>query len=182
MKSSQGRKKPHAKTVAWSNHMAGHFRAILQTGKQQIYKVSRLCLGDYQFKQEEFESVGKIITSVLTNCDDMLVLGTNWKTRHSKVSKESCTSSHQITKWTRACDKCFARLISCIHHTSEFEQYCHVENTAQQCRLGLFQYSDFAGDFEDSKFTSGGTLCICGSHTFVPISWMCKKQTSVSHS
>ena len=29
---------------------------------------------------------------------------------------------------------------------------------------------------------SGGTLCIFGSHTFVPISWMCKKQTSVSHS
>ena len=27
-----------------------------------------------------------------------------------------------------------------------------------------------------------GTLCIFGSHTFVPISWMCKKQTSVSHS
>ena len=25
-------------------------------------------------------------------------------------------------------------------------------------------------------------LCIFGSHTFVPISWMCKKQTSVSHS
>ena len=27
-----------------------------------------------------------------------------------------------------------------------------------------------------------GTLCVFGSHTFVPISWMCKKQTSVSHS
>ena len=26
------------------------------------------------------------------------------------------------------------------------------------------------------------TLCIFGSHTYVPISWMCKKQTSVSHS
>ena len=25
-------------------------------------------------------------------------------------------------------------------------------------------------------------LCIFGSHTFVPISWMCKKQTAVSHS
>ena len=36
--------------------------------------------------------------------------------------------------------------------------------------------------FEDSKSTSGGTLCVFGSHTFVPISWMCKKQTSVSHS
>ena len=55
-------------------------------------------------------------------------------------------------------------------------------NTAQQCRLGLFQDSDFAGDLEDSKSTSGGTLCVFGSHTFVPISWMCKKQTAVSHS
>ena len=55
-------------------------------------------------------------------------------------------------------------------------------NTAKQCRLGLFQDSDFAGDLEDSKSTSGGTLCVFGSHTFVPISWMCKKQTSVSHS
>ena len=25
-------------------------------------------------------------------------------------------------------------------------------------------------------------MCIVGSHTFVPISWMCEKQTSVSHS
>ena len=55
-------------------------------------------------------------------------------------------------------------------------------NTAKQCRLVLFQDSDFAGDLEDSKSTSGGTLCVFGSHTFVPISWMCKKQTSVSHS
>ena len=55
-------------------------------------------------------------------------------------------------------------------------------NTAKQCRLGLFQDSDFAGDLEDSKSTSGRTLCIFGSHTFLPISWMCKKQTSVSHS
>ena len=55
-------------------------------------------------------------------------------------------------------------------------------NTAKQCRLGLFQDSDFAGDLEDAKSTSGGTLCVFGSHTFVPISWMCKKQTAVSHS
>ena len=46
----------------------------------------------------------------------------------------------------------------------------------------MFQDSDFAGDLEDSKSTSGGTLCVFGSHTFVPTSWMCKKQTAVSHS
>ena len=45
-----------------------------------------------------------------------------------------------------------------------------------------FQDSVFAGDLEDSKSPSGGTFCVFGSHTFVPISWMCKKQTSVSHS
>ena len=55
-------------------------------------------------------------------------------------------------------------------------------NVALHCRLRLFQDSDFAGDIEDSKSTSGGVLCIFGSRTFVPISWMCKKQTSVSHS
>ena len=44
------------------------------------------------------------------------------------------------------------------------------------------QDSDFAGDLEDSKSTSGGTLCVFESHTFVSKSWMCKKQTSVSHS
>ena len=55
-------------------------------------------------------------------------------------------------------------------------------NTAKQCRLGLYQDSGFAGDLEDSKSTSGGTLCIFGSHTFVPKNWMCKKQTAVSHS
>ena len=32
------------------------------------------------------------------------------------------------------------------------------------------------------KSTSGGTLCVFGSHTFFPISWICKKQTAVSHS
>ena len=41
--------------------------------------------------------------------------------------------------------------------------------TAQHCRLGLFQDSDFAGDLEDSKSTSDGILCIFGSRTFVPV-------------
>ena len=90
--------------------------------------------------------------------------------------------ARSITKWNKACDKRLNRLISYIHHTCEYKQYCNVGNVAKQCRPGLFQDSDFAGDLEDSKSTSGGALCASGSHTFVPISWMCKKQTSVSHS
>ena len=113
---------------------------------------------------------------MLSNCSEMLILGTNWTTW--SVNK----LGRSITKWTKACDKHLNRLISYIHQTCEYKQYCHVGNTAEQCRLGLFQDSDFAGDLEDSKSTSGRTLCIFGSHTFVPISWMCKKQTAVSHS
>ena len=90
--------------------------------------------------------------------------------------------ARSVTKWTHACDKRLARLISYIHHTNDYRQYCHVGNTAQHCRLGLFQDSDFAGDLEDSKSTSGGVLCILGSRTFVPVSWTCKKQASFSHS
>ena len=90
--------------------------------------------------------------------------------------------ARSITKWTKACDKRLNRLISYIHHTCEYKQYCYVGDTAKQCRPGLSQDSDFAGDLEDSKSTPGGTLCIFGSHTFVPIGWMCTKQTSVSHS
>ena len=90
--------------------------------------------------------------------------------------------ARSITKWTKACDKRLSRLISYIHHTREYKQYCHVGNNAKQCRLILFRDSAFVGDLEDSKSRSGGTLCIFESYTFVPISWMCKKQTSVSHS
>ena len=54
--------------------------------KEQLYKVSSPCLDDHQFKKEELESVGEIVRSLLTNCLDVLVLGTNWTTRHSARS------------------------------------------------------------------------------------------------
>ena len=68
-------------------------------------------------------------------------------------------------------------------HSSRVNTYNIVvwETQHNKCRLGLFLDSDFSRDLEGSKSTSGGVLRIFGSHTFVPISWMCKKQTSVSH-
>ena len=87
-----------------------------------------------------------------------------------------------VTKLTRACDKRLTRLISCILLISDFWQYYHMDNTTQYCRLTSFQDSDFADDLTDSKSISGGILCIFGNRIFVPISWMCKKQTSASHS
>ena len=120
--------------------------------------------------------MSKVCSQIVLNCFFLARIGRP----HILWSVNKLARS--ITKWTKACDKRLNRLLSCIHHTCEYKQYCCVGNTAKQCRLGLFQDSDFSGHLEDSKSTSGGTLCVFGSHTFVPISWMCKKQTSVSHS
>ena len=77
--------------------------------------------------------------------------------------------ARSITKWTGACGRRLARLISYIHHTSDHRQYCHVVNTAQHCRWGLFQDSDFAGDLEGSKSTSRGILCILEVEHLFPL-------------
>ena len=36
--------------------------------------------------------------------------------------------------------------------------------------------------FSDPISTSGGLSCFFGSHSFIPLCWMCQKQTSVLHS
>ena len=130
-------------------------------------------------KKKKLKSVGK-----LSKVSSQIVLKFLYLARIGRLDILWSVSklARSIPKWTKVCDKRLSRLISYIHHTCEYKQYCHVGNTARQCRWGLFQDSDFAGGLEDSKSTSGGTLCVFGSHTFVPISWMCNKQTSVSHS
>ena len=170
----------------WSYDMEGHAKKCVERycelankTTQQLYKVSTPCVDDHHFKEEELKSVGELSQV----CSQFVLKCLYW----ARIGRPDILWSvnklaRSITKWIKACDKRLNRLISYIHHTCEYKQYCHVGNTAKQCRLGLFQDSDFAGDLEDSKSTSGGTLCISGSHTFVPISWMCKKQTAVSHS
>ena len=146
---------------------------------QQLYKVSTPCIDGHHLKEEELTSVGelsKVCSQIVLKCLFLARIG------RPDILWSVNKLARAVTKRTRSCDRRLARLISYIHHTSEYKQHCHVGNTAQQCRLGLFQDSGFAGDFEDSKSTSGGILCIFGSHTFVPLSSMCKKQTSVLHS
>ena len=161
--------------------MAGHAKKCVERycelanrTTQQLYKASTPCIDDHHFKEEE----KRIVTCMLSTCSEMLILA---RIGRLDILWSVNKLARSITKWTKACDKRPSRLISYIHHTGEYKQHCHVGNTAKQCRLGLFQDSDFAGDLEDSKSTSGRTLCIFGSHTFVPIIWLCKKQTSVSH-
>ena len=171
---------------SWSYDMEGHAKKCVERycelankTTQQLYKVSTPCIDDHHGKKEELKSVvelSKVYSQIVLKCLYLARIG------RLDILWSVNKFARSITTWTKARDKRFSRLISYIHHTCEYKQCCHVGNTAKQCRLELFQDSDFARDLEDSKSTSGGTLCVFGSRTFVPISWMCKKQTSVSHS
>ena len=161
---------------SWSYDMEGHAKKCVERycelankTTQQLYKVSTPCIDDHHFKEEEMKSVGElshVCSQIAPKCLYLARIG------RPDILWSVNKLARSITKWTKACDKRLNRLISYIHHTCEYRQYCHVGNTAKHCRL----------DLEGSKSTSGRTLCIFGSHTFVPISWMCKKQTAVSHS
>ena len=78
------------------------------------------------------------------------------------------TLAKAATKWTKACDTRLAKLISHIGFTRHHRPDCFVGDIVSQLR--------------DSKSTSEGVMCVFGPHTFVPMSWMCKKRIAVSHS
>ena len=159
----------------WNDIVSWRTKRLNNSSKYQLLALTTIIY----FKEEELKSVGdlsKVCSRIVLKCLYFALVG------RSDILWSVNKLARSITKWTEACDKRLSRLISYIHHTCEYKQYCHLGNTAKQCRLGLFQDSHFAGDLEDSKSTSGGTLCVFGSPAFVPISWMCKKQTSVSYS
>ena len=106
-------------------------------------------------KKEETKSVGElshVCSHIVLKCLYLARIG------RPDILWSVNKLARSITKWTKACDKRLNRWISYIHHACEYKQYCHVGNTAKQCRLGLFQDSDFAGDLEDSKSTSGRNI------------------------
>ena len=102
----------------------------------------------------------RLVKSLLSYCSKMFVFGTHLLTRNSIVCGQTCTCYHwvdpnNIVMWE-------------TQHNDADKDY--------------FRSLILLEIYKTHKSTSGGLLCIFGSHTFVPISWMCKKQTSVSHS
>ena len=129
---------------------------------EQLYKVSSPFLNNHQIQNEELESVAD-----LSEVCSQIVLKCLYLARICRLDILWSVNrlARSVTKWTQACDRRLARLISHIHRTRDYRQYCHVGNTTQHFRLGLFQDSDFAGDLEDSKSTSGRVVYFWFSHT-----------------
>ena len=108
---------------SWSCDIEGHakkcverFCELANKTTQQLYKVSTPCLDDHHFVGELSKVCSQIVLKFLYLAGiarpDIL-----WSV--NKLARS-------ITKWTKACDKRLSRLISYIHHTCEYKQYCHV--------------------------------------------------------
>ena len=113
-----------------------------------------LTISHHHFNKEERESVGE-----LSNVCSQIVLKCSYlaRIRRREILWSVNKLARSVTDRTRDCDRRLARLM--LHPSHEWSQTnCHVGNTAQRCRLGLFQDSDIAGDSEDSKSTSGEIL------------------------
>ena len=99
---------------------------------QQLYKVSTPCIDDHHFKEEVMKSVGElsqVCSQIVLKCLCLARIG------RPDILWSVNKLARSITKWTKACYKRLNRLISCVHHTCEYRHYCHVGNTAKQCRL-----------------------------------------------
>ena len=88
---------------SWSYDMEGHAKKCVERycelanrTTQQLYKVSTPCIDDHHFKEEEMKSVGELSNVCSQFFSEILILGTHWRTRRSMISKQTCTSSHQI--------------------------------------------------------------------------------------
>ena len=119
---------------SWSYDMAGHAKKCVERycelankTTQQFDKVSTPCIDDHHFKEEELKSVGE-----LSDVCSLMVLKCLYLARIGRpdILWSVNKLARSITKWTKVCDKRLNRLISYIHHTCEYKQYCHVGNTA----------------------------------------------------
>ena len=112
--------KPDANTISsWSYDMEGHAKKCVERyyelankTTQQLYKVATPCMDDHQFGNEENRPVGEMSTvcsQVVLKCLYLARIG------RLDILWSVNKLSRAVTKWTRACDKLLARLISYIH-------------------------------------------------------------------
>ena len=129
--------------------------------------------------QRKIEIRGRLVKSMLSNCSEMLKLGTNWTTRYSMVSEQTCTIDHKMDQslWQTL------ESIDLLHSSYTWIQtvllcvkHCQTMQTGTVSRLWFCRRS------WGFKIYVRWSIVRFWKSTFVPTSWTCKKQTSVSHS
>ena len=126
------------------------------------------------FQRRRIEIRGRFVKCMHSNCSEMLKLGTCWKTRYSMVSERTCTIDHKMEQnlWQTIIS---FDLLHPSHMWSQTILSCGKH--CQTIQIGTVSRLRFCRRSWGFKIYIRWNIV----HTFVPISWMCKKQTSVSH-
>ena len=100
-----------------------------QTRRTSYTKFFHLCLDDHQIKKEELENkrdLSEVCSHIELKCLYLARIG------RLDILWSVNKLARYVTKWIQACDGRLARLVSCIHFTSDYRQYW--SNAAQHCR------------------------------------------------
>ena len=96
-----------------------------------LQKASTPCIDDHHCNEKELKPVGalsKVCSQIVLKCWYLARIGPDILWSVNKLARS-------ITKWTKTCAKRLSRLISYIHRTCVYTQYCHVGHTAKQCNF-----------------------------------------------
>ena len=122
----------------------------------QLKQAETLCIDDHQMNPDDSKVIGELASVCAQIVPQMLVLGKNWPPRHSLDSDYVGSSCHKM-------DQSMPQKMSEAHQL-------HFGSRKNVASIALLVTN------------LKNCVCIVGDSTFVPISWMCKKQTAASHS
>ena len=120
-------------------------------------------------KNWDLEELSKVCSQIVLKCLYLARIGRPdilWSV--NKLARSS-------TKLTRTCDKRLVCLISYIHHTCEFKQYCMHNSAGWEC----FRTLTLPEMLKTQNRLQEEVCAYLEVTGFVPMSWMCRKQTSV---
>ena len=154
---------------SWSYDMAGSCKevcgTILWVGKQDnsatlqsIYSMHRWP----PLQRRRNEICWRIVTRVLSNCSEMLILGTYWTTWYSMVSEQTCTIGHKMDLSLRQTIKSF----DLVHSSYMWQQttlscgtHCKTKQIGTVSRFWLRGRSGrFKINFEE-HYVSSAVFC-----------------------
>ena len=131
------------------------------------------------FQRRRTEMCRRHVESIIPNCSEMIAFGTHWNTWYSLVSEQTCTIDYKM-------DRCLCQKIISFDLLQSSHMWIQTvlfwRKHCQTMQLGTGTRFRLRGWSWGFKIFIRWNIVRFESHTFVAISWMCKQQTSVSHS
>jgi hypothetical protein len=152
---------------------------LAKVPRTSLKQVAPPCLDDHQIPPEDFETKGTLAPVCARIVLKALYLA---RLGRGDLMNAVNTLAREVTKWTVAWDKRILRLISYISCTAQYGQQCWIGDKFEDAKIVFFSDASYADDLSHSKSTTGGWMCLIGPNTYVPICWICKRQTATCHS